>query len=170
MVIFKQPKIGGKVSIHQDSTFLHTKPHPCMALWFALEDVHEGNACLWVAPGSHREGIVSRFRRNKEGTATYKDQADADERPSWTYDDFDRDTYLEKWVSVPVKKGSVVLIHGSLVHMSDENESDSSRVVYTFHMVDKTKKWSEDNWIKVDEPFKGFEDVQVIPSVGEKKE
>jgi phytanoyl-CoA hydroxylase len=37
MYIFKQPRIGGEVTCHQDSTFLHTEPLSCIGLWFALE-------------------------------------------------------------------------------------------------------------------------------------
>lgn len=43
-----------KVSIHQDSTFINTKPLSCVGLWWALEDVTIENGCLWVAPGSHK--------------------------------------------------------------------------------------------------------------------
>lgn len=51
MVIFKQPSVGGhgtssafiffnqSVSIHQDSTFVNTKPLTTLGLWYALEDV-----------------------------------------------------------------------------------------------------------------------------------
>jgi phytanoyl-CoA hydroxylase len=48
MYIFKQPKIGGHVSIHQDNTFINTKPLSTAALWFALDDVTLENGCLWV--------------------------------------------------------------------------------------------------------------------------
>jgi phytanoyl-CoA hydroxylase len=36
MYIFKQPRIGGVVAPHQDSTFLYTEPMTCMAFWIAL--------------------------------------------------------------------------------------------------------------------------------------
>jgi len=71
MYIFKQPNIGGFVSIHQDSTFVNTRPLSCHALWFAIDDVRKENGCIWVVPGSHKEGIVSRFKRNKEGTFVF---------------------------------------------------------------------------------------------------
>ena len=38
MYIFKQPKIGGEVVCHQDSTFLYTKPESVVGFWVALED------------------------------------------------------------------------------------------------------------------------------------
>ena len=38
MYIFKQPRIGGEVSVHQDATFLWTDPLSVIGFWFALED------------------------------------------------------------------------------------------------------------------------------------
>jgi len=42
------------VSAHQDSTFLHTAPLSCSALWFPLEDCSVANGCLYAIPGSHK--------------------------------------------------------------------------------------------------------------------
>ena len=41
MYIFKQPKIGGEVVCHQDSTFLYTEPESTVGFWFALEDANK---------------------------------------------------------------------------------------------------------------------------------
>ena len=38
MYIFKQPKIGGEVVCHQDSTFLYTIPESVVGFWIAIED------------------------------------------------------------------------------------------------------------------------------------
>jgi len=35
MYIFKQPKIGGEVICHQDSTFIYTKPESAVGFWVA---------------------------------------------------------------------------------------------------------------------------------------
>jgi len=160
MYIFKQPRIGGKVATHQDSTFVNTKPLSCQALWFALEDVTLTNGCLWVVPGSHKEGIVTRFKRNKEGTGIEITEADKNEAASWKSlrEQFDKSKNPEKWVPLPCKKGSVVLINGSVVHMSEVNESEFSRHVYTFHMVDRPAEYSPENWLQRDAnmPFRGF--------------
>lgn len=67
MYIFKQPKIGGTVHSHQDSTFLFTEPRQtCLGLWLALDDATLDNGCLWVRPGSHREPLRRQFIRNPE--------------------------------------------------------------------------------------------------------
>mmetsp|Transcript_47114 Transcript_47114/g.98790 ORF Transcript_47114/g.98790 Transcript_47114/m.98790 type:complete len:405 (-) Transcript_47114:294-1508(-) len=65
MYIFKQAKIGGEVTSHQDSTFLYTTPRQtCIGLWLALDDATMDNGCLWVRPGSHKEGLRRQFVRN----------------------------------------------------------------------------------------------------------
>ena len=38
MYIFKQPRIGGEVTCHQDSTFLFTDPMSVVGFWVAIED------------------------------------------------------------------------------------------------------------------------------------
>jgi len=155
MYIFKQPKIGGKVNIHQDSTFINTKPLTCAALWFALDDCSLDNGCLWVVPKSHTVGITKRFKLNSEGTGTYFSKPDEDETAPWSSldVDFDKEKHPEKWVAVPCKVGSLVLIHGSLVHMSEANKSEHSRHAYTFHMVEKSAQYSKDNWLQTGKPF-----------------
>src|SRR5438046_4636849 len=61
MYIFKQPRIGGEVTCHQDATFLFTEPLRMVGLWFALEDAGVDNGCLWVISGGHKIGLKSRF-------------------------------------------------------------------------------------------------------------
>src|SRR2546423_6903778 len=67
MYIFKQPRIGGEVTCHQDATFLYTEPLKMVGLWFALEDASLENGCLWAIPGGHKLGLKSRFLRAQGG-------------------------------------------------------------------------------------------------------
>lgn len=67
MYIFKQPRIGGEVTSHQDSCFLHTEPRQsCLGLWLALEPATLENGCMWVRPFSHRERLRRCMYRNPE--------------------------------------------------------------------------------------------------------
>ncbi|XP_044488051.1 phytanoyl-CoA dioxygenase [Mangifera indica] len=134
MYIFKQPGIGGEVVPHQDNSFLYTEPTTCTGLWLALEDATITNGCLWAIPGSHKNGLVRRFLRGEEGV--YFD------RPSPSYDQKD-------FVPVEVKAGSLVVIHGDLIHQSFENQSSKSRHAYSLHVVDTDGcKWAQENWIR----------------------
>ncbi|KAI9564545.1 hypothetical protein GHT06_008284 [Daphnia sinensis] len=151
MYIFKQPGIGGEVSPHQDSTFLHTEPMKIVGMWFALEDVTLENGCLWFIPGSHKEGISRRFIRNPDTSSPnltiYTD-------PNPEYDE-------TKFIPGPVPKGSMVLIHGEVVHKSERNLSQNSRHIYTFHVIERENTiYSSDNWLQPTEklPFPGVFD------------
>ncbi|KAF6163556.1 hypothetical protein GIB67_002561 [Kingdonia uniflora] len=134
MYIFKQPGIGGEVVPHQDNSFLYTEPSSCTGLWLALEDATVVNGCLWVIPGSHKNGLVRRFIRDDEGVHF--------DRPSPVYDHKD-------FVSVEVKAGSLLVIHGDLIHQSCsfENHSSKSRHALSLHAVDTDGCiWAPDNW------------------------
>ncbi|XP_065857468.1 phytanoyl-CoA dioxygenase [Euphorbia lathyris] len=134
MYIFKQPGIGGEVVPHQDNSFLYTEPTTCTGLWLALEDATVTNGCLWAIPESHKNGLVRRFLRGEQGV--YFD------RPSPSYDQKD-------FVPIEVKAGSLVVIHGDLIHQSFENQSPKSRHAYSLHVVDTDGcKWAQDNWIR----------------------
>lgn len=135
MYIFKQPKIGGEVVPHQDSSFLFTAPRTtCVGLWWALEDADRHNGCLWACPGVHKEGLARRFVKDEKGQVTF-------DRPAPTYD-------LSKFVPVEVKAGALVLLHGENVHYSAENTSAVSRHSYSMHVVEGTPdlQWPADNW------------------------
>ena len=144
MVIFKPPKIGSAVKPHQDSTFLYTTPMNLVGFWIALEDADLDNGCMWFAPGSHKSGIVGRVKRRYNND--YVDTFFEGEEPS---------TKPEEFVAVPTKKGSLVLIHGEVVHKSGANTSDRSRTIFTFHLYDAgTSAWSEENWLQPTEDVK----------------
>ena len=145
MVIFKPPKIGGAVNPHQDSTFLYTTPMNLVGFWIALEDADLENGCMWFAPGTHRDGVAGRMVR------TTKDGALAT-----TFTGEIPRTKPEEFIATPVRKGSLVLIHGEVVHMSKANLSERSRNIYTFHLFDAgTSEWSKENWLQPTEllPF-----------------
>jgi len=153
MCIFKQPFIGGEVIPHQDSTFLYTDPPSAVGLWIALEDATLDNGCLWFAPGSHKDNIPRRMIRNPDPngpTLTFT-------APCPTYDEYN-------FIPEPVPKGSLVVIHGSVVHKSSPNHSAVSRNVYTFHLIErKNTEYSPSNWLQPTRelPFPGLYEVQV---------
>lgn len=162
MYIFKQPGIGGFVNYHQDSTFVHSTPMTTHGLWFALEDVSIDNGCLWAVPGSHKEGITTRFKRNAEGNGVFFTPPEDRDKAPWTSltEKWGKDVCPEKWVPLVCKKGSLVVIHGSVVHMSEVNNSPVSRHAYTLHMTERSSTWSPDNWLQrpPEMPFRGFDD------------
>ncbi|XP_070107712.1 phytanoyl-CoA dioxygenase domain-containing protein 1-like isoform X6 [Equus przewalskii] len=139
MYIFKQPRIGGKVPAHQDATFLYTEPlGRLLGLWIALEDTTVENGCLWFIPGSHTSGVSRRMVRTPAGSMTGISIRGSD--PAW-----DNSLY----VPTEVGRGSLILIHGEVVHKSEQNLSDRSRHVYTFHLMEASGTvWSPENWLQ----------------------
>ncbi len=145
MYIFKQPRIGGEVTCHQDATFLYTEPQTVTGLWFALEDATVENGCLWALPGGHRLGLKSRFVRAAEGGTRF---VVFDPAP-WP---------TEGLVPLEVKKGTLVVLHGLLPHLSRANTSPRSRHAYTLHLLEAGSRYPADNWLQrsPDLPPRGF--------------
>lgn len=145
MYIFKQPKIGGEVTCHQDSTFLYTEPQDIAGLWFALEDATVDNGCLWAIPGGHKIGLKSRWVRNDESEMKF----DVFDESPWDEDQL---------VPLEVSKGSLILLHGLLPHKSFQNRSSRSRHAYTLHVISSDARYSKKNWLQrpFDMPLRGF--------------
>ena len=145
MYIFKQPKTGGEVSIHQDSSFLYTEPMSCVGFWFALEDATLENGCLWAKQGGHKLPLTSRFVRNGKGGCEFEEYDIA--HPE-----------LDEFVALPVPAGSLVLLHGNLPHYSAKNLSDKSREAFALHIIEGEFKYDERNWLQRSEklPLRGF--------------
>ncbi|KAI7902389.1 uncharacterized protein BX663DRAFT_510935 [Cokeromyces recurvatus] len=148
MLIFKQPYIGGLVPSHQDSSFLYTEPLSAVGFWFALEDCTTENGCLWFKPGSHKTTpIHKRFVRTPDGSGTTfisSIENDSHQPSETTINDDDESSY----VKCEVKAGTLVLIHGSVVHKSAPNLSSHSRYIYTFHVIEGKADYSKDNWLQ----------------------
>ncbi|KAI8975465.1 hypothetical protein BDF20DRAFT_914392 [Mycotypha africana] len=145
MLIFKQPYIGGQVPSHQDSSFLYTEPLSAVGFWFALEDATVENGCLWFIPGSHKTTpIDKRFVRNPNGSGTiFIDSASQKELQQSVQNEDEKE-----FVKLEVKAGTLVLIHGSVVHKSGPNLSEKSRYIYTFHCIDGEAKYPKNNWLQ----------------------
>lgn len=139
MYIFKNPGIGSEVVPHQDSWYLYTEPNTVIGYWFALEDATIENGCLWFAKGSHKSGVHRRYIRNPDKTSEelliYTAPPPVYQKSSFT--------------SAPVPKGTLVLIHGQVVHFSEVNKSEKSRHAYTFHVIEqKDTTYSKENWLQ----------------------
>jgi len=145
MYIFKQPRIGGEVTCHQDSTFLYTEPQTIAGLWFALEDSTIENGCLWALPGGHRLGLKSRWLRSESG--------------GMKFHVFDSTPWPEeRLVPLEVSKGSLIILNGLLPHKSLANRSSKSRHAFTLHVISADCQYPETNWLQRSPslPLRGF--------------
>ncbi|KAI1773439.1 phytanoyl-CoA dioxygenase [Hypoxylon cercidicola] len=153
MVICKQPEIGGAVPPHQDSTFLYTDPPSAVGFWYALEDATVENGCLSFLPGSHRWAPVrQRFVRAGSGGGTDFMDNDGPRFPAGdSYGEEKKGQGAEEgeYKMGEVKAGSLVLIHGNLLHKSEKNLSQKGRIIYTFHVIEgEGTKYDERNWLQ----------------------
>ncbi|KAF8606271.1 phytanoyl-CoA dioxygenase [Ceratobasidium sp. AG-I] len=170
MVICKQPEIGGKVPEHNDSTFLYTDPPSALGFWFALEQCTASNGALSFLPGSHRHTPINkRFVRLPEGGTGFEEikepitpldlQAETDEESKEI--DSTSDYVLET-----CDAGTLVLIHGSVLHKSEKNTSQRTRFAYTFHMIESAPRAQYDarNWLQPTEsmPFSKLFSPRVV--------
>ncbi|KAH8423440.1 phytanoyl-CoA dioxygenase family protein [Aspergillus melleus] len=159
MVICKQPGIGGAVPPHRDSEFLYTSPPSAVGWWFALQDAGPGNATLGMFPGSHRgrtSGAVKRrFVRRADGKGTEFVVNEGASLPrGMEEEEVEGEAPKEEDVQVlDIKAGSLVLIHGNVLHQSEKNTSQRSRFAYTFHVIEGAEGWEYDerNWLQPSE-------------------
>lgn len=60
-----------------------------------------------------------------------------------------------EYVAGEVKAGTLVLIHGNLLHKSEKNTSQKGRIIYTFHVIEgEGATYDDKNWLHP--PKEGF--------------
>ena len=175
MYIFKQAKIGGEVTSHQDSSFLYTTPRQtCIGLWLALDDATLENGCLWVRPGSHSEAVRRQFVRNPDhfGESLLYDNGNGDlaqpqmifrqlnvngkvtwegKLPENSADSNFSGLYENGFIPVPCKAGDLLAFNGELDHLSLPNVSPRERHTFQLHCVEGERvgvMWSNENWLQ----------------------
>lgn len=165
MYIFKQARVGGEVTSHQDSTFLYTTPRQtCLGLWLALDDATLTNGCLWVRPYSHKERVRRIFTRNPDhfGNDAIKSRSNKamgdmsqsqmifTEEPGSVPIPWDgcipRSTQKEKtiydtlfdvgFIPIECKAGDLLVFPGELDHLSLANFSENQRHTFQLHLVE----------------------------------
>ena len=145
MYIFKQPRIGGEVNCHTDHTYLWTEPASVVGFWVAIDDATTENGCMWALPGGHRIPVKTRSRLNDERNATFTEVLDPTPYPT------------EGLVPLEAPRGTLVVLHGTLPHLSGPNTSDKPRHAYTVHAIDGTCEYPSDNWLqRPSMPLRGF--------------
>ena len=127
----------------------------------ALEPADRGNGCLWAVPGSHRDGSSGKggewtpdrrfVLREADNKAKKKTLAFTAPQPQ--YD-------LSAAKPIECAAGTLVLLHGHVLHYSGENTSPVSRHSYAAHYVEGGKglEWAPDNWLQRPEGFEPLYD------------
>jgi ectoine hydroxylase-related dioxygenase (phytanoyl-CoA dioxygenase family) len=113
MLFVKPPGLPGQ-AWHQDERYIPTRDRSLVGAWIALDDANVQNGCLWVRPGSHRDGYL--WPTHAHNNPEEFDPSDE----AFGFDDGDA-------VAVEVKAGSVVFFNGYLLHRSLRNRSEGFR-------------------------------------------
>ncbi|KAI4229277.1 MAG: hypothetical protein L6R36_001025 [Xanthoria steineri] len=147
-LIAKLAGIGGQLVPHQDGAVSFSDPPSAMTFWYALEDSTVENGCLCVAKGSHlTTPLRQRLIKLEDGFPKFVDL----EKPLWAqgaHEGGDARTGEYEYEALEVKKGTLILFHGNLMHRSEANKSEKSRMAYTFSVIDGRAECPEDSYVK----------------------
>lgn len=109
-----------------------------------------------MLPGSHRWAPISkRFVRNRSNIGTTFEDNSGAKFPQGLETVEEPKEEGKVYVAAPVPAGALVLIHGNLLHKSETNTSERSRIAYTFHVIEgEGRVYDERNWLR--KPRDGF--------------
>ena len=102
---------------HQDNGCGELEPYNALSSLTALDDCDKENGCLWIIPGSHREGQVDVRRTDKEMKARAEIVVQVDE---------------SRAIPLPMKAGEAIMFHCWMLHKSTGNTSETRdrRILY----------------------------------------
>jgi phytanoyl-CoA hydroxylase len=113
--LLKPPLIGREKPWHQDNAYFNVPPETAVVgVWIALDEATPENGCMYVIPGSHREGPVVHFKRR-----------------DWQI--CDTDVAADDALTVPLKPGGCLIFHGLLHHGTPPSRSPQRRRALQFH-------------------------------------
>ena len=98
---------------HQDEDFIPTRDRSLTGAWMALDDATLENGCLWVLPGSQRQGVLWPLGEQDDPRFDC-----TDESHGFPWRDEDA-------IPVEVPAGSIVFFNGYLLHRSLPNRARS---------------------------------------------
>jgi phytanoyl-CoA hydroxylase len=115
--LIKPPRIGREKPWHQDHAYWNLPlESTVVTAWIALDAATVENGCLFVIPGSHREGPVVHFRRR-----------------DWQI--CDDQVQRNRVVAAPLGPGGMLLFHSMLQHGTPANTSTLRRRALQFVYV-----------------------------------
>lgn len=105
------------VAWHQDvSERNRLSPPTQITAWYAIDDSHEENACVYCIPGSHRCGMLKRVAANHSGNLLRVNE----ESPV-------AEEEARRAVPIVLSSGELSLHHGLTIHSSGRNRSARRR-------------------------------------------
>lgn len=114
--VYKKPGVQKTFPWHQDNGYTFVEPQQYLTCWVALTDADEDNGCFWVTPFLHRLGTI-------EHKLTDLGHICHEGMPSTA-------------VSIPAKKGDVVLMSAIAPHMTGPNYTSQTRKGYVIQFCE----------------------------------
>ncbi len=144
MFFVKGPGKAGQ-SWHQDEYYIPTRDRSLTGVWIAVEDATVDNGCLWVVPGSQRDGIIRKllpFENNE-----YREQFACDLSP-----------FIEEdALPVQITRGSVIFFNGYILHRSFRNKTKNQfrlSLVSHYMSAESMLPWNWDGRIELKEDMR----------------
>ena len=138
--MFVKPPGGAEKTYHQDSAYFFIEPMAIVTAWVALDDATLDNGCLWVVPGSHRQGVLDHSEVWMVGDR--KDQKIPD-------------AAIDRQLEAPVllKAGDCSFHHSLLLHRSGPNKTSQFRRGQATHYMSCKSRWTGKPQDKPDYPL-----------------
>lgn len=95
---------------HQDNGYGELEPYNALTTLTALDDSDRGNGCLWIIPGSHKNGQIRVEQNEAQKKSGSEIIVEADDSLA---------------VPMEMKAGDVLIFNCWMLHKSDGNISDS---------------------------------------------
>jgi ectoine hydroxylase-related dioxygenase (phytanoyl-CoA dioxygenase family) len=93
---------------HQDNGYGELEPYNALTTLTALDDTDRGNGCLWLIPGSHKQGQIKVHQDEAQKKSGSEIIVEADERLA---------------VPMEMKAGDALIFNCWMLHKSDGNYS-----------------------------------------------
>ena len=122
LYIWKPPKIGLGFPWHQDKWYFNNQyiTEKTVGTWMAIDAADEGNGCLYVIPGSHKNEVHEHINLEGSQQNEFKLALGAQD---------------EAGVPVEVPAGSVIFFNNQLLHKSTDNRSERFRRCNVAHYI-----------------------------------
>jgi chlorinating enzyme len=122
---YPDPEAKKFVAWHQDVTYWGLEPPEAHTAWIAIDDADVGNGCMQVIPGSHKNGVATHNKADKDGNLLSINQQIPDELVD-----------SSKAVNLELKAGQISIHNGQLYHASNANTSNRRRCGLTVRFVE----------------------------------
>ncbi len=131
--LFVKPPGGIEKTYHQDSPYFKIEPMALVTAWIALDDVTLDNGCMWVIPGSQRNGALDHSEPWRVGdrldmripdSAIAKTAAVNGERP------------------ITMRAGGCSFHHSLILHRSGPNRTPHFRRGMATHYMTARSRWT----------------------------